>query len=690
MKSKTTFKIALISLHTLLLFVAMSSTSVSAAGPSAANWREYLVTQPDAQLLAMRNHDIDILTNLIRTSDIEQLVNLGFTVTDAAGFHMGHVGFNLRKPVLNDVNFRRALFHGYAQDQIIAQIYQYTVTPVQSLVPPAQGGWVNPDVPQYPFNPGDASDPPGTPSVFGVLKGAGYTYHGSGYGDLSAYWTDPSDNPLPTMYLWTPTSETAPTSHDHGARIVEEWNRCGLNNIIHQPRDFNAYTTDVFTNHDFDMYMIFWSLNRFPDHLYDMTHSSQDIPDGYNPVGIHDPVLDELTEIVKFGLDQREQVEAAYAAQAWLYNASNPWAFPYMQMYSRIYFNAFDPDLGGIINSPGFGSDPWENLPWTLMNMEWTTPDGLRPRTGDDRIIFCLNLEPDSMNPTWASTVYEWNIIDMVLDELITINPYTHEDLPWIASGWKLEGPLNMTITLDSEDRFHDVTAGSQVNITNGMKVTFNLRTDVYWQDGNLYTPDDAEFALEFMRNNQIPRYRAGWENIADVQVINSTAFEVYSYVTSRFNLYDFAEIAPMLPPQVWSWLDGADQQTILGYTVWLNTTNTGPVSTPTQLFGTGPYVFGGYDTTGGVADFSRNDNYFVDTTDVGSMVVEMFHKIGDTNSDGDMDATDLSAMSLSFGKRLGQAGYNPLADVNEDGIVDATDVTLLSFYWGVPREYGS
>jgi len=690
LKSKTTFKIALISLQAMLLFVAMNSTSVSAAGPSAAYWREYLVTQPDAQLLAMQNGDIDVLTNLIRTSDIEQLAADGFIITDTAGFHMGHIGFNLRKPVLDDVNFRHALFHGYAQDEIIAQIYQYTVTPVQSLVAPAQGGWVNPDVPKYPFNPGDASDPPGTASVFGVLKGAGYTYYGSGYGDLTAYWKDSEGNPLPQMHLWTPTSETAPTSHDHGARIVEEWNRCGLNNIHHTPRDFNAYTTDVMSNHDFDMYMIFWSLTRFPDHLYDMTHSSQDIPDGYNPCGIHDPILDELTEIVKYSLDQSAQVEAAYAAQAWLYNASNPWAFPYMQMYSRIYFNAFHPDLGGIINSPGYGADPWENLPWTLMNMEWTTPDGLRPETGDDRIIYCLQLDIDSLNPTYASSVYEYNIIDMTQDTLFNLNPYTHEEVPWIATGWELEGPMNATITLDSEDRFLGIPAGAQVDITDGMKVTFNLRTDVYWHDGNQYTPDDAEFALEFMRNNEIPRYRGGWEYIADVQVINSTAFEVYSYTTSRFVLDDYSGMAVLLPPQVWSWLDGADLDTILGYTLWLNTTDTGPWSTPNQLFGTGPYIFEGYDTVGGVADFSRNENYFTDTTEIGDRIVEMFHEIGDTNSDGDMDAIDLSAMSLSYGKRSGQAGYNPLADVNEDGIVDATDVTLLSFYWGVPREYGS
>jgi ABC-type transport system substrate-binding protein len=278
----------------------------------------------------------------------------------------------------------------------------------------------------------------------------------------------------------------------------------------------------------------------------------------------------------------------------------------------------------------------------------------------------------------------------MTQDTLFNLNPYTHEEVPWIATGWEIEGPLTTTITLDSEDRYNGIPAATQVEITDGMKTTFNLRTDVYWHDGNQYTPNDAEFALEFMRNNEIPRYLGGWENIADVQVINSTAFTVYSYETSAFYLADWSSDAPMLPPQVWSWLDGADLQTILGYEVWLNTTDTGPVSTPTQLFGTGPYVFGGYDVVGGVADLYRNDAYFIDTTEVGDMIEEMFHRIGDTNSDGEMDATDLSAMSLSFGKRLGQPGYDPLADVNGDGIVDATDVTLLSFYWGVPREYGS
>lgn len=660
------------------------------AGPRADLWRELVIESPDDQLIGIQTGQIDMLPDLIRPADIETLDAGGYTITDSAGFHMGHIGFNLRLPVLDDVNFRHALFHGYAQDDIVASIYEYTVTPVQSLVAPAQGGWVNPDVPKHPFNPGDplaSTEYPADHSLCGILRYGGYTYHGSGYGDLGAYWTDSEDNPLPTMVLWTPTYETAPTSAEHGARIVDEWHRCGLNNIDHSPADFNTYTTDVFTHHDFDMYMIFWSLTRFPDHLYDMTHSSQDIPDGYNPVGIHDPELDALTEVLKFGLDHDEKLDAAYAAQVRLYNESNPWAFPYMQLYSRVLINAYVPELGGIINSPGYGSDPFENFPWTQMLAYWPV-GGVRPGTSQNIVIHCLGLWADSLNPGYASTVYERTIVDAVFDSLIRVNPYTHEDVPWMATSWDPVGPINVTVTLDSEDRFRGFSAGTDVDIIDGMKVTFNLRKDLFWQDGNPYTANDAEWSLEFTRNNQIPRYLSSWDQIIDVQVIDDYTFNVYANVTSQFMFYDWSDLTAMFPQQVWGFLDGAALATILGYEVWLNTTDTGPWPTPSCLFGTGPFVFDNYDPTGMVANLHRYEAHHVQTEDVGTMVVEMFHRIGDTNSDGEMNFLDLTAMSLSYGYFSGEPQYNPLADVNEDGIVDATDVTLLSFYWGVPREY--
>jgi hypothetical protein len=53
--------------------------------------------------------------------------------------------------------------------------------------------------------------------------------------------------------------------------------------------------------------------------------------------------------------------------------------------------------------------------------------------------------------------------------------------------------------------------------------------------------------------------------------------------------------------------------------------------------------------------------------------------KPGDVNSDGYVNATDLAIVLASFGKRLGQPGYNPAADINGDGVVDIRDLAFVA-----------
>lgn len=51
----------------------------------------------------------------------------------------------------------------------------------------------------------------------------------------------------------------------------------------------------------------------------------------------------------------------------------------------------------------------------------------------------------------------------------------------------------------------------------------------------------------------------------------------------------------------------------------------------------------------------------------------------GDLNSDGYVDQADLAIVQASFGKKLGDAGFDPVADVNGDGIVDIRDLAFVS-----------
>jgi hypothetical protein len=52
---------------------------------------------------------------------------------------------------------------------------------------------------------------------------------------------------------------------------------------------------------------------------------------------------------------------------------------------------------------------------------------------------------------------------------------------------------------------------------------------------------------------------------------------------------------------------------------------------------------------------------------------------LGDLNGDGSVGCDDLAIVKTSFGKKIGQAGFDPRADVNGDGIVNVIDLATVS-----------
>jgi len=693
------------------------------AGPAIDVFRGTVIRSPDSQLIAMQTGTGDVLTDLIRTGDVEKLTRDGFTVTYDAGFHMGHVGFNVRPLAeqhkadlsprrpdttiwpLADVNFRHALIHAYDQDTIVASIYGYTVTPIQSLVPPAQGGWVNPNVPKHPYNPGS----PLATTIYNPANGAyedscsilrygGYHFENIAPSTVGPedYWTK-GGVPMPQMTFWTPTYETAPTSAEHGARWVTDLGKIGLqgstsngnSGIIHTPAEFADYMDKVDAA-QFDLYMVFWSLGRFPDHLYDMCDSSQRAgPEPLNKglgnkPGINNAALDIQVEIIKTSLDHTAKLNAAYLAQSMLYNPTvSDAAFSYMQLYSRIYFNGFNKDLLGVVKSPGYGSDNG----WTYNNLYWKPGSaGEASHTlGDGRkfVNWIWGEYPEKMNPAYSTTVYAWDVISKTLDGLLDINPYTHEDLTAMSSA------------------LPDI-----VSTTTGMEITYHLRKDVFWQDGNPFTANDAKFNWEFIKYNKIPRYMTVWQYLDHVEVIDDYTVKVVLNTKSQFLVYDFAGLAAYFPPPVWRPLNNTGLSNILAYEPTLNMTKpTGAGAwfgtdqgAKTQLYGTGSFVFDSYDKINGIIQLHQFPGYYRTTSDIQAQMVDMFHKIGDVSSqtqgvgysDGIVWSDDRGQMGLRFGRNeyLDPTLYKAYVDVNLDHWIDVIDLSLANFHFGEQRTY--
>ena len=56
---------------------------------------------------------------------------------------------------------------------------------------------------------------------------------------------------------------------------------------------------------------------------------------------------------------------------------------------------------------------------------------------------------------------------------------------------------------------------------------------------------------------------------------------------------------------------------------------------------------------------------------------------LGDINSDGHVDMTDLLIFTASWATSTGQSGFNPLCDLNNDGHVDVVDLLIMADNWG-------
>lgn len=766
--------------------------------------RYYVVMSPDAQLLAMLEGDGDQLTDLIRTADIETLDSQGFTITSDLGFHMGYIGWNIRDTdtirgesawaiendyeyrtdidywPLHDIEFRHALIHGYDQLGIIPPIYGYTVTPVRTLIPPAQSEWYSPEVPEHPFNLGDpfeitaltadaasgqknvvvadgsifSGEP--TPDTVYIADDSGsevnvvvsvagntltmknnlanaYTVAANGFVSMhdhstcsilrecggeadtnydfvdagtsgsvddADYWKMPNGDPIPQLTIHTPLLETAPTSYQHGQEFVADLRTVGLadtdpnghHGLLSVGTDFDYYTKELVDAGLFDGYMLFHGEVVDPDVMYDFCHSNFDViidPRGGldNAPGCHDDDLDAALEVLMFGLNHTEKIEAIQAAQTMLYNVSasnaDNFALSRMMLYSRTYFNGFNADMRGIVKSPGHGSDNG----WTEIMQHWSGAGRWEDVDGDtvlESVVVYLNGEdPDSLNPTYAQTVYEWNYLDPNYDGLIGENPYNHEDIPWIATKWENtewhnQGPYNNETWQNS---------------------TFWIRDDVYWADGRHYDAYEAEFNLEFIRDWKISLFATTWENLEDVVVHNATHFTVVNRKTSQWLLYSFAGLSALLPPQIWdrdwaatSYGDPIDYPcwTIDYGTDMAPTYSAGPwaASVRVNVFGTGPFIMQKYDTVGKSGDVWKNENYWLTTAELTSLQTEMFHEVGDVNRDGTVNVLDLTLISFSFGYYKGEPEYNVNADLNEDGVVDTRDLATAAFYLGWKKEY--
>ena len=281
-----------------------------------------IIADDEAQLLALLRGDIHVLPGRVDPADLACLeAEPNVDVTVSPGFHMFYLAFNMRQDPLDDIVVRRALAHVIDRDEIIFSLFQGYMLPLAEFVPPVLAV----------LQPGHGRG--------GVRSRAGRAdsrrrrlRHGA---QRHPHQPATGEELRPLEHA-DAHGGRAPTSAELGVIIAEAAQAIGLP-VVATPMDFNVIVDRISNEtedggRDFDMYVLAWSLSRFPTHLYSLFHSDFDVDGGNNNPGMRDPQYDAAAERVCRPRDLDEAFEAAYEAQEII-----QWVQPYIPLYSRPY-----------------------------------------------------------------------------------------------------------------------------------------------------------------------------------------------------------------------------------------------------------------------------------------------------------------------------------------------------------------
>ncbi len=444
------------------------------------------------------------------------------------GHHIYYLCFNMRRKPLDADVLRQAIAHLVDRDSIIAEVFQGTVLPLSSFLPPSSSFYRD-DVPARLYDPAEVAK---------ILDAVGYTMD-----TTTKIRKDPAaGKQMRELRLLAPSE-----SPGVAKMIAQTCSAVGLP-VKAELEPFNAMRNRI-DKFEFDMYVLATTMSRFPTSLDYFFHSSQDTRGGYNKAGIRDSGLDKALEEIRYARDLETAKRAADEAQLILAERQ-----PWVTIYSRPYIDAFRKDkfIGYV---PMHGEGAASNL-WTLLNIRSATDVG-------GVIHWPLTGEPETLNPCTSTSAYESEVLDKITDGLIEVDPETLETIPWMAREWEIGT--------------WEPAKGKQ-----GTVITWYLHDGILWQDGEPFTSADIKFTIEYLKKYKVPRYVDRVQDIVKVESPDPLTAKVYFSTESCWHLYN-ADLC-FLPQHIW--------KSVWNYNTFSPWLRSHPkVKGLTRLIGVGPFI---------------------------------------------------------------------------------------------------
>jgi ABC-type transport system substrate-binding protein len=206
-----------------------------------------------------------------------------------------YLSFNNRRRPMNDCAFRQAVAVLIDKEFVTQTILQGQAFPFYSFVAEGNTAWYNPNITKLGEN---LTREERTNLALAILEGAGYTWDGAppswseeGGGQVvpaTGGLIMPDGTPVPPLTMPAPSAGYDPLRSTF-AIWIESWlNEFGIP-LEANLAGFNVIVPIIFTEQDFDMYILGWSLDLFPTSLLDFFSEEQAAQDGNNAGGYVNP-----------------------------------------------------------------------------------------------------------------------------------------------------------------------------------------------------------------------------------------------------------------------------------------------------------------------------------------------------------------------------------------------------------------
>ncbi len=333
-------------------------------GPNAESVIYSIYGSQDATVLALKKGDIHFMLNPLGLSKglQEQLQGEeGLTTIENPDSGARYLGFNFRRPPMDNKAFRQAVATLIDKEFITETVLQGVAIPVYTMVPEGNKAWHNGDVPMIGRGMTRAERVAGAVEL---LKGAGFTWDVEPQMSEDGGFVEqrgeglrmPDGEPVPSMNLIAPSAGYDPLRSTFAIWIERWMNEVGIP-VRADLTGFNLIVDKVFNQQDFDMWILGWGLTLFPDYLESFFHGRHSALEGYNAGGYNNPEYNRLADELLAETDLEEARRQAFQLQGFLADE-----LPYVVLFTtplvetyrsdRIEFPYTD-NLGGLQEASG-------------------------------------------------------------------------------------------------------------------------------------------------------------------------------------------------------------------------------------------------------------------------------------------------------------------------------------------------